>query len=149
MTPPQPHTSLPTPQNFTFQGFSRPFFFRNSVIGLSPTEVRYCTQSDISFTVPLPILPQITGSHPSCSQRSMNSCVPKLLSSVTPPQFVLTIFGRAARGPMPSRQWYSSAKQPPGHRTAATLIFFNASTTSLRIPRVLGMELFSPTQTPP
>ena len=53
---------------------------------------------------------------------------------------------RVRSGPIPSIQWYSSAKQPPGQRRTGTLIFFNASTTSLRIPRVLGMELSSPTQ---
>jgi hypothetical protein len=47
----------------------------------------------------------------------MNSWVPNVLGSVTPPQWVLILTGRLARGPMPSRQWYSSAKQPrPAHQ---------------------------------
>jgi hypothetical protein len=33
-----------------------------------------------------------------------NSWVPKLLGSVTPPQWVLTLTGRLVGGPMPSRQ---------------------------------------------
>jgi hypothetical protein len=40
--------------------------------------------------------------------------------SSTPPQLVLTLTGRLPRGPMPSFQWYSSAKQPPGQRTSGT-----------------------------
>ena len=43
--------------------------------------------------------------------------MPKLLSSTTPPQWVLIMDGRFSRGPMPSFQWYSSAKQPPGQRS--------------------------------
>ncbi len=46
--------------------------------------------------------------------------MPKAFDSGTPPQFVFKVTGRAARGPMPSRQWYSSAKQPPGQRTTGT-----------------------------
>ena len=49
---------------------------------------------------------------------------------------------------MPLRQWYSSAKQPPGQRTFGTLSAFSAATTSLRMPRVLGMGESGPTQTP-
>ena len=79
----------------------------------------------------------------------MNSCVPKWLFSVTPPQVVLIMDGRLVGVPMPSIQWYSSAKQPPGQRTTGTWIFFSAATTSLRMPRVLGMGLSSPTQMPP
>ena len=66
------------------------------------------------------------------SAKSMNSCVPKELSSTTPPQCVLTLRGRVARGPMPSRQWYSSAKQPPGQRSTGTPSSFSAASTSLR-----------------
>ena len=47
---------------------------------------------------------------------------------------------------MPSIQWYSSAKQPPGQRRTGILLFFRAATTSLRMPRVLGIGLSSPTQ---
>jgi len=43
-------------------------------------------------------------SQPSCSQSSKNSCVPKLLSSTTPPQCVLIIFLRVSLGPIPSFQ---------------------------------------------
>ena len=52
----------------------------------------------------------------------MNSCVPNVLSSVTPPQFGFNVTDRSR--PMPLRQWYSSAKQPPGQRTFGTLIAF-------------------------
>ena len=69
----------------------------------------------------------------------MNSCVPKLLSSTTPPQWVLIIDGRFSRGPMPSFQWYSSAKQPPGQRSTGMFSSLSAATTSLRIPRVFGI----------
>ena len=75
----------------------------------------------------------------------MNSCVPKLLSSTTPPQFVFTMRLRVSFGPMPSSQWYSSAKQPPGQRSTGTPIFFSACTTSVRMPLTLGMSEFSPT----
>jgi hypothetical protein len=75
----------------------------------------------------------------------VNSWVPKLLSSTTPPQWVLIIEGRFSRGPMPSFQWYSSAKQPPGQRRTGTWSSLRAATTSLRIPRVLGR---GPTQMP-
>ena len=78
----------------------------------------------------------------------MNSCVPKLLSSTTPPQCVLIIDGRFSRGPMPSFQWYSSAKHPPGQRSTGTFSSFSAATTSLRMPRVLGMVESGPTQMP-
>ena len=74
--------------------------------------------------------------------------MPKWLFSVTPPQCVLIMVGRFSRGPMPSIQWYSSAKQPPGQRSYGTLIFRSAATTSLRMPRVLGIGESSPTQYP-
>ncbi len=76
----------------------------------------------------------------------MNSCVPKSFDSVTPPQFGLSVTARP--GPMPLRQWYSSAKHPPGQRTFGTLSALSAATTSLRMPRVLGIEDSGPTQTP-
>ena len=79
----------------------------------------------------------------------MNSWVPKLLSSTTLPQWVLTIDGRSSRGPMPSFQWYSSAKQPPGQRRLGMAIAFNASTTSVRMPLTLGIGECSPTKIPP
>ena len=49
---------------------------------------------------------------------------------------------------MPLRQWYSSAKQPPGQRTFGTFSAFSAATTSLRMPRVLGIAESGPTQMP-
>ena len=49
---------------------------------------------------------------------------------------------------MPLRQWYSSAKQPPGQRTFGTLSALSAATTSLRMPRVLGILESGPTHTP-
>ena len=56
------------------------------------------------------------GSVPIRAHRSRNSCVPQWLFSVVPPQCTLTIDGRFSRGPMPSIQWYVSAKHPPGQR---------------------------------
>ena len=78
----------------------------------------------------------------------MNSWVPKLLSSTTPPQWVLIIDGRLSRGPIPSFQWYSSAKQPPGQRSTGMFSSRSAATTSLRIPRVFGIRESGPTQMP-
>ena len=49
---------------------------------------------------------------------------------------------------MPSFQWYSSAKQPPGQRSTGMLSSFSAATTSLRMPRVFGIGESSPTQMP-
>ena len=60
----------------------------------------------------------------------MNSCVPKVFGSMTPPQLELMVAGRWLAGPMPLRQWYSSAKQPPGQRTLGTWSAFNAATTA-------------------
>ena len=94
MLPPQPHVSLPIPQNFTRHGSSRPLALRSRTIGLSPSRVRYSTQSLISCTVPEPTLPLMYGSAPSSSHRAMNSWVPKWLFSSTLPQWVLTMRGR-------------------------------------------------------
>ena len=74
--------------------------------------------------------------------------MPNVFGSVTPPQFGFSVTGRSRRGPMPLRQWYSSAKQPPGQRTFGTFRAFSAVTTSVRMPRVLGMGESGPTQTP-
>ena len=46
----------------------------------------------------------------------MNSWVPNWFGSVSSRQRP-NRRGRFAAGPMPSRQWYLSAKQPPGQRT--------------------------------
>ncbi len=78
----------------------------------------------------------------------MNSCVPKWLFSTTPPQLVLIMAGRFSRGPMPSFQWYSSAKQPPGQRSTGMFRSFSAASTSLRMPRVFGIDEAGPTQIP-
>src|SRR5215218_3458414 len=104
MLPPQPQASLPTPQNFTFQGLSRPFSRLRPDIGLSPLKFTYCAQSASSCTVPLPTLPARYGSVPSSSHIFKKSCVPKLLSSVMPPHHTFTIFGRLLLSPMPSFQ---------------------------------------------
>jgi hypothetical protein len=48
----------------------------------------------------------------------MNSVVPNVFGSMTPPQLGLSVTVRC--GPMPLRQWYSSAKHPPGQRTFGT-----------------------------
>src|SRR5690625_3144369 len=148
MFPPQPQFSLPTPKYFNFHGSSCPFSLRQFAIGDSPSKVIYSTHSDISWTVPLPTLPLMYGSAPNISQNIMNSWVPKWLFSTTPPQCVFTIRLRCSRGPTPSFQWYSSAKQPPGHLNTGTFIFFNASSTSFRMPFVLGIDESSPTHTP-
>jgi hypothetical protein len=80
--------------------------------------------------------------------KSMNSSVPKLFVSITPPHAELRVAGRCAVGPIPLRQWYWSAKQPPGQRTLGTFNARSAVTTSLRIPRVFGIEESGPTQMP-
>ena len=54
----------------------------------------------------------------------MNSWVPKEFGSITPPQLGLSVTVRGL--PIPLRQWYSSAKQPPGQRTFGTRIAFSA-----------------------
>src|SRR5215212_4463276 len=102
MLPPHPQLSLPTPQKRTFHGAARPFALRRSAIGLGPGWFTYSHHSHISRTVPLPTLPTMNGSAPNRSVSSRNSCVPTPLSSVTPPQLLLTIVGRLSRGPMPS-----------------------------------------------
>src|ERR1044071_2639579 len=104
MFPPQPHASLPTPHIFTFHGFSLPFSARSLDIGLSPSKFTYCTHSVSSCTVPLPTLPARYGSAPSNSHIFKKSCVPKLLSSVTPPHHTFTILGLFSLAPMPSFQ---------------------------------------------
>jgi hypothetical protein len=114
-------------------------------MGLFPVRVRYSTQWLISSTVPEPTLPLMYGSASSSAQRSMNSCVPKWLFSSTSPQWVLSIEGRWSLGPIPSRQWYSSPKQPPGQRKLGMFSAFSASTTSRRMPWSFGMWLSSPT----
>src|SRR6476646_7902066 len=131
MLPPQPHASLPTPQNFTRHALSRPFSRRNFDIGLSPSKFTYCTHSATSCTVPLPTFAARYGSAPNNSHMLRKSCVPNELSSVTPPHHTFTIFGRFDFSPMPSFQWYVSAKQPPGQRSTGIFNFFKASITSL------------------
>src|SRR6185503_14261857 len=102
----------------------------------------YSIHSIISCGEPLPTLPLTYASAPNISHRSMNSCVPKAFVS-TPPQLELERRGRLSRGPMPSRQWYSSAKQPPGQRRTGTCSSFRAASTSLRSPRVWDRRVFS------
>src|ERR1035438_5346024 len=80
--------------------------------------------------------------------KSMNSSVPKLFVSTTPPHAELSLAGRFSAGPIPLRQWYWSAKQPPGQRTLGTLSSRSAETTSFRIPRVFGMGESGPTHIP-
>src|SRR5258706_1502541 len=104
MLPPHPQLSLPTPQNFTRHGSALPFCFLRSVIVLSASEFKYSTHFAISSTVPLPTFAAIYGSQPINEHNSRNSCVPKLLSSDTPPQFVFTICGLSLLRPMPSLQ---------------------------------------------
>ena len=105
MLPPHPQLSLPTPQNRTLNGSGCPFAARRSASVLPPGWFTYSHQAAISRTVPLPTLPTMNGSAPNRRTSSRYSCVPKLLSSVTPPQTVFTILGRCAGGPIPSSQW--------------------------------------------
>ncbi len=63
-------------------------------------------------------------------------------------EWVLIMVGRSSRGPMPSFQWYSSAKQPPGQRRFGVLAFLSALTISFLIPRSFGTGESSPTQYP-
>src|SRR6476661_667102 len=104
MFPPQPQASFPIPQYFALHGSCCPFFLRRSDIGAFASKFTYCTQSASSCTVPLPTFPEMYGSVPNSLHMLRNSCVPKLLSSVTPPQLVLTIEGRSFFGPIPSFQ---------------------------------------------
>ena len=148
MFPPHPQLSLPTPRYFTFHGSTRPFSALSLAIGPSAA-VMYSTHFASSSTVPDPTFPLMYGSQPIISQRLRNSCVPKELSSTVPPQLLLTILGLLSRGPMPSLQWYSSAKHPPGHLITGTLSSISASSTSLRYPSTLGISDSGPTQSPP
>ena len=47
--------------------------------------------------------------------------------------------GRLEVGPMPSRQWYLSAKQPPGHRTTTGPSLRTCSTRAVRMPPMFGI----------
>ena len=85
---------------------------------------------------------------PSISQRFRNSWVPKELSSTVLPQLLFTSFLRSDCGPLPSIQWYSSPKQPPGQRSTGTFRALKASSTSVRYPFTFGMEESLPTQMP-
>src|SRR6185312_10149823 len=149
MLPPQPQLSLPMPQKVTLYGAGCPFCLRICATVLVLLELTYSIHLDISSTVPLPTLAAMYGSQPSKLQSSKNSWVPKLLSSVTPPQLVFTILGRCAAGPIPSRQWYSSAKQPPGQRRLGIFISLSAATTSRRIRSCLATGSDLSTQKPP
>ena len=149
MFPPHPQFSLPIPKYFTFHGSSLPFSFLSLVIGLSESEVMYSTHSAISLTVPEPTLPHIYASHSRISISLINSCVPNELSSVTPPQCVLIIEALFSWGPIPSFQWYVSAKQPPGHRRLGIFISRRAARTSFLMPSVFGIFESGPTHIPP
>ena len=90
---------------------------------------------------------EIGFAHRSARTKSMNSCVPNVFGSITPPQLALSVAGALARadavapvifvGEAPARPAHV------GHRSA-----LSAATTSLRIPRVLGIDESGPTQTP-
>src|SRR5574344_506719 len=123
MLPPHPQLPLPTPRNFTFHALSRPFWRRSFAIGVLPSLVMYSTHLASSSTVPLPTLPLIYGSQPSISHRLRNSCVPKLLSSIVPPQLLFCIVGRLSFGPIPSVQLYSSTIRPPPRSTPGPYTF--------------------------
>ena len=64
----------------------------------------YRIQSSASCTLPEPTFTDTNGFAPIWPRKSMNSWVPTVLGSVTPPQCVLILTGRLARGPIPSRQ---------------------------------------------
>src|SRR5690606_40367909 len=112
-------------------------------IGLTPSKFVYCTHSATSCTVPLPTFAERYGSVPSSSHMLRKSWVPKLLSSVTPPHQVFTMVGLSFFGPIPSFQWYVSAKHPPGQRRFGILSFLSASTTSVRTPFTCGIFVLS------
>jgi hypothetical protein len=57
---------------------------------------------------------------------------------------VFTIEGRLFLEPIPSFQWYLSAKQPLGHRRFGILNSRKAAIISLRTPLVLGIFEVSP-----
>ena len=74
--------------------FSRPFCTRHLLIGLAlPSKFTYCIQSVIP--VPYHFLHYRRGKvvHQCSSHMFKKSCVPKLLSSVTPPHHRFTIAG--------------------------------------------------------
>src|ERR1019366_1033099 len=146
MFPPQSQLSLPMPSKATLYGAGCPLAARSfaSVVGWAA--VMYSSHSAASCGVPEPTLTEMYASAPIGSRKSMNSCVPNVFASVTPPQLGLRVTDRC--GPMLLRQWYSSAKQPPGQRTFGTFMVFKAPTTSLRIPRVFGILESGPTQIP-
>ena len=49
---------------------------------------------------------------------------------------------------MPSRQWYPSAKQPPGQRRFGAPRHFMSSTNCFRMPSTFGIFESRPTQMP-
>ena len=82
MLPPQPHSSLPTPQYFTRNGSGDPLAARSSERALPLGKLQYSIQSRISCGDPVPTFAAKYGSAPINRQNSTNSCVPKLLSSM-------------------------------------------------------------------
>ena len=64
----------------------------------------YSSQSAASAGVPEPTLIETYASAPICARKSMNSCVPKVFGSMTPPQLGLSVRGRLSAGPIPLRQ---------------------------------------------
>src|SRR5689334_16062219 len=147
MLPPQSQLSLPMPRNGTLYGAGCPFAARSFASAVGCAVVRYSSHSLASCGVPDPTFTERYAWLPIWSMKSMNSCVPNVFGSITPPQFGFSVAGRAFAGPTPLRQWYSSAKQPPGQLTFATLSALSAATTSLRVPRVLVMGESAPTET--
>ena len=128
------HCSLPTLQVGTA---SAPYASR-----------MWATQPAASAGSSAPRLAVRLGSAPALRQRAMNSSVPKRLSSSGPsgkgglpnsirsmnlPHVRFGTFGRL--GPIPSDQWYESAKHPPGQRKSGGFKSFTASSTSRRNPR--------------
>lgn len=136
------------PQSSTPKGSCAPLERRSSDNVLPAGWFEYSIHSRSSRGEPDPRLPAKYGSAPTAFANAMNSCVPKEFGSGAIPQWVLTRDGRCARGPIPSRQLYSSAKQPPGHRSTGISNGRRASTTSVRMPSTLGTALSGPTQMP-
>ncbi len=87
----------------TCQGSARPLAARSCASVVGSALVMYSSQSAASCGVPDPTFTEMKGAAPICAAKSMNSCVPKVLGSVTPPQSGFSVTAR--RGPMPLRQW--------------------------------------------
>ena len=81
--PPQPQFSLPTPHSLTLNGLLAPLTRRSCTNDVLMSALQYSTQSHNSCGVPDPTFPAKYGSAPIIRHNSINSWVPRLLSSST------------------------------------------------------------------